>query len=139
MDDTFEKQLDEMAAQASASEQPKEQQKPVVEPDPLAHLIGSAEDLLEEDPFASMLDGMLAQEGMNKGSETPEFKTEGYEEHQWEFKHELVYGGDEVEAMCKKCCRHMNMRRDQTWNEAMAIYEINPDCGQMLAETVMSS
>jgi hypothetical protein len=113
--------------------------KPEAEPDPLAHLIGSSENETDKDPFAEMLDGMLDGEGLSKETETPEYKTDSFEDHEWEFKEELVYEGDKVEAICKKCFRQMKMDRSQTWGEAMEEHGVNPDCSLMLADEVMSS
>jgi hypothetical protein len=132
-------QLDELLTEPTAEPTVVAELATPEEPDPLAHLIGGADPLADKDPFALMLDGMLAEEGLNKESETPEFKTEGYEAHEWEFKAELIYEDDEVNAICRKCHRQMRMNRAQTWGEAMGSHEINPDCGQMLVGDVMDS
>jgi len=138
MSETFGKQLDDLLNQVTdPGPEPTEQPKQVeTEHDALAHLIGSNDPDADRDPFQMILDGMLAGEGMDKESETPEFKMSSFEEHQWEFKAELVYEEDLVEAMCKKCCRHMKMSRDQSWNEAMSEHKVNPDCSQMLTQDI---
>jgi hypothetical protein len=126
-------QLDEMLG----SEAPVEE--PVEEMDPFSHLIGKTVSDADADPFALMLDGMLAGEGLSKETETPQLKTEGYEEHEWELKSELVYEEDLVEAICKKCFRQMRIPRTSTWSEAMLEHNVNPNCGQGLAADVMDS
>lgn len=136
-------ELDALLAEAEQAEAPVEATAPpaaVEAPfDPLAHLIGNTDPNLDRDPFAMMLDGMLEQEGMSKDTEQPEHKTEGFEEHEWEFKEELIYEDDVAVAICKKCFRQMRLSRQQTFNEAMHAHSVNPDCGQGLAADVMDS
>jgi hypothetical protein len=112
--------------------------QPVEEADPLSHLIGKAAENVDVDPFMSILDGMLAEKGLDLNSETSP-KTEGYETHEWELKSTLVFADDEVEAICKKCFRQMKMSRESTWNEAMTEHEVNPNCGMVIADSIMSS
>jgi hypothetical protein len=150
-DNILKKQLDEMLAGAEtpqeapavaaavASTLPASAEDAPDAHDPLAHLIGRQDSDFNRDPFASMLDDMLAQEGMSKETETPEHKTDGFEQHEWEFKKELKYEEDLVEVICKKCSCHMRMRRDQTWYEAMETHQVNPDCGMSIASNVMDS
>jgi hypothetical protein len=137
------KQLDEMFAEPTTepTAEPTVAPQPTVaaEPDPWAHLIGGSDPTADKDPFALLLDGMLADEGMSRETETPEHKTEGYEDHEWELKEELIYEEDKVNVICRKCHRQMRMDRTQTWGEAMGSHEINPDCGQMLVGDVMDS
>ena len=114
--------------------------EPAPEPvDPLAHLIGRQDPDLDRDPFAAMLDGMLAQEGMSKDDEPAERKQPDFEFHEWEFKKEVVYEDDEVEVICKKCFRQMRMKRTQTTNQAMEAHQVNPDCSLQITSEVMDS
>jgi hypothetical protein len=147
MTDPMKKQLDEMLAQHEALHQQFHEMKdakeaepaPPAEVDPLAHLIGNTDPDADKDPFTMMLDGMLEQEGMSKESETPEHKTEGFEEHEWEFKSELVYEEDIGMAICRKCFRQMHVGRQQSWNEAMLAHGVNFDCGMGVAQDVTDS
>lgn len=142
MTDAMKKQLDDMLAgaePAQASEQATEKPPEPTEHDPLAHLIGNTDPNADRDPFSLMLDGMLEQEGMSKETETPGYKTEGFEEHEWEFKSELVYEEDDAIAICKKCFRQMRVTRQQTWNEGILAHGIDPDCGQGIATDVMDA
>jgi len=140
-------QLDRMLEDAAAEPAPPPCQDttlpappdPKGEPDPFAHLMGASGGFAsEEDPFTAGLDAMLAQEGMSRETEASA-KTEGFEQHEWEFKKELVYEDDDVEAICRKCFRQMRMKREQTFNEAMASHQVNPDCGMGVASEVMDS
>mgnify|MGYP001454401612 CR=1 FL=1 len=139
-DDVMKKQLDAMLSGAEPSAQPEAvpvQEEPPF--DPLTHLIGNTDPDADKDPFTMMLDGMLAGEGLNKETETPEYKTASFEEHEWELKEELVYEDDVINAICKKCFRQMRMNRQQTWNGAQMAHGINSDCGQGVAADVMDS
>jgi hypothetical protein len=107
--------------------------------DPLAHLIGRQDPDLDKDPFAAMLDGMLAAEGMSREDEPAERKQADFAEHEWEFKKEVVFEDDDVEVICKKCFRQMRMKRTQTTNEAMAAHQVNADCSLQITSEVMDS
>lgn len=148
-DDILKKQLDDMLqgdeqpqevpAAAVATTLPAPAEEAPAEPDPLAHLIGRQDPDADRDPFSMLLDDMLAQEGMSKDTEQAERKTQGFEEHEWEFKKEVQYEDDLVEVVCKKCFRQMRMTREQTTNQAMEAHQINPDCGMGVASEVMDS
>ncbi len=143
-DDILKKQLDAMLAEAPQPAAVAGKEVPAVEAapapvDPLAHLIGQANPDADRDPFSMMLDGMLAEEGLSKDTEIAERKTEGFEQHEWEFKSEVKYEDDLVEVICKKCFRQMRMDRHQTTSEAMQAHQVNPDCGMGITSEVMDS
>lgn len=143
MSDAFSRALDDMIAQAEKPElpstlpaPPQQDVAPEAPVDPFAHLIGRSDPDADRDPFAAMLDGMLAAEGMDKGQEVE--KVPEPELHAWETDRETLYENDDYQVTCKKCFRSMRVTREETLGQAMQRHTIARDCSVQITAEVMS-
>lgn len=135
--DTFLNTLNADAEPAPVASQPEP-----VAVDPYAHLIGCIDPHADRDPFALLLDGMLAAEGVSnaKDVEPLGFKNPNMESHEWEAKadKEIIYSDDQALWMCHKCFRQMYVGREETLTSAMGRHKISISCATQLACEVMS-
>lgn len=109
-------------------------EKPEV--DPLEHLIGQG-DGDRKDPFAAMLDELLAAEGRSIAEEI--IKNPENEDHEWEEDRAVLYGSDAYVMTCRKCFRTMEVGRSETLGQAMQRHTIAADCSLQVAAEVMGS
>lgn len=114
------------------------QEVPEGPPDPFAHLVGLQSDGSANDPFAAMLDGMLASEGMSKDDEVGEKNPEP-ELHDWESDRETLYSSDTYTLTCRKCIRSVGVQRDETVAQAMQRHGVARDCSVQITAEVMDA
>lgn len=127
------------AAPPVAEATPTTEGNGLADDDPYKHLVGCQASSLEpQDAFSAMLDGMLASEGMDKNTETPDKNPEP-EFHNWESDKIAIFEGDDVLMTCSKCCRTMKMNRKETPNDAMRRHNIALDCAQQVVGEIMEN
>lgn len=103
-------------------------------PDPFAHLIGHNGPIQEQSPFDAFLDGVV--DDAPKDMPEPEPM---YEKHDWQTIQAAVYEDDHHVWRCRRCFRQINVKGEETLEQALAKYNVNPNCGEQVAAEVMES
>jgi hypothetical protein len=107
---------------------------PADPPDPFAHLIGHGGAIQEQSPFDAFLDKVVEEAPKDLPEPEPQ-----YELHDWQTIQAAQFEDDHHVWRCRRCFRQINVKGDQTLEQALATYNVNPNCGEQVAAEVMES
>jgi len=95
----------------------------------------------EPDPFALLLDEVLAAEGVDVKLEKRRKydPTKGnVQEHDWQAAKDTIYSDESYKFRCKRCLKWLVVKREETMGEVMGRDGVDPNCASAVISSVMN-